>query len=131
MKNRIIWYMISLILLCTSVKGYAQGIDFFKGTFNEALTKAANEGKLVFVDFYATWCGPCKMLAPVFEQAGEEMKNDATFLKVDIDQSLELAQQFRISTVPTMMIFKDGKPVETLVGFMPKERIVQKVKSHL
>ena len=89
-----------------------------------------NQG-VVVVDFFATWCGPCKMLAPVFEQAGEEMKNDATFLKVDIDQSLELAQQFRISTVPTMMIFKDGKPVETLVGFMPKERIVQKVKSHL
>ena len=89
------------------------------------------EEGVVVVDFFATWCGPCKMLAPVFEQAGEEMKNDATFLKVDIDQSLELAQQFRISTVPTMMIFKDGKPVETLVGFMPKERIVQKVKSHL
>ena len=86
---------------------------------------------VVVVDFFATWCGPCKMLAPVFEQAGEEMKNDATFLKVDIDQSLEIAQQFRISTVPTMMIFKNGKPVETLVGFMPKERIVQKVKSHL
>ena len=89
------------------------------------------EEGIVVVDFFATWCGPCKMLAPVFEQAGEEMKNDATFLKVDIDQSLELAQQFRISTVPTMMIFKNGKPVETLVGFMPKERIVQKVKSHL
>jgi len=86
---------------------------------------------VVVVDFFATWCGPCKMLAPVFEQAGEEMKNDATFVKVDIDQSLELAQQFRISTVPTMMIFKDGKPVESLVGFMPKEAIVQKVKSHL
>ena len=89
-----------------------------------------NQG-VVVVDFFATWCGPCKMLAPVFEQAGKEMKNDATFLKVDIDQSLEIAQQFRISTVPTMMIFKNGKPVETLVGFMPKERIVQKVKSHL
>jgi len=86
---------------------------------------------VVVVEFFATWCGPCKMLAPVFEQAGEEMKNDATFLKVDIDQSLEIAQQFRISTVPTMMIFKDGKPVESLVGFMPKEAIVQKVKSHL
>ena len=86
---------------------------------------------VVVVDFFATWCGPCKMLAPVFEQAGEEMKNDATFLKVDIDQSLEIAQKFRISTVPTMIIFKDGKPVETLVGFMPKESIVQKVKSHL
>ena len=96
----------------------------FRGSVEE------NPG-VVVVDFFATWCGPCKMLAPVFEQAGEEMKNDATFLKVDIDQSLELAQQFRISTVPTMMIFKDGKPVETLVGFMPKERIVQKVKSHL
>ena len=86
---------------------------------------------VVVVDFFATWCGPCKMLAPVFEQVGEEMKNEATFLKVDIDQSLEIAQQFRISTVPTMMIFKDGKPVESLVGFMPKEAIVQKVKSHL
>lgn len=92
--------------------------------------EVTSEG-IVVVDFFANWCGPCKMLAPVFEQAGEEMKNYATFLKVDIDQSLELAQQFRISTVPTMMIFKDGKPVETLVGFMPKERIVQKVKSHL
>ncbi len=88
----------------------------FRGSVEE------NQG-VVVVDFFATWCGPCKMLAPVFEQAGEEMKNDATFLKVDIDQ--------RISTVPTMMIFKNGKPVETLVGFMPKERIVQKVKSHL
>ena len=86
---------------------------------------------VVVVDFFATWCGPCKMLAPIFEQAGEEMKNDATFLKVDIDQSLEIAQKFRISTVPTMIIFKDGKPVESLVGFMPKESIVQKVKSHL
>ena len=86
---------------------------------------------VVVVDFFATWCGPCKMLAPVFEQVGEEMKNEATFLKVDIDQSLEIAQKFRITTVPTMMIFKDGKPVESLVGFMPKESIVQKVKSHL
>jgi thioredoxin 1 len=86
---------------------------------------------VVVVDFFATWCGPCKMLAPVFEQVGEEMKNEATFLKVDIDQSLEIAQKFRITTVPTMMIFKDGKPVETLVGFMPKDSIVQKVKSHL
>ena len=90
------------------------------------------EGKGVYVvDFFATWCGPCKMLAPVFEQAGEELKNDATFVKVDIDESLEIAQQFRISTVPTMMIFKDGKVVESLVGFMPKDAIVQKVKSHL
>ena len=89
-----------------------------------------NQG-VVVVDFFATWCGPCKMLAPVFEQAGEEMQNEATFLKVDIDESLELARQFQISTVPTVMVFKNGKPVDSLVGFIPKEALVQKVKSHL
>ena len=91
------------------------------------------EGKegVVVVDFFATWCGPCKMLAPVFEALGEEMDGKARFLKLDVDQSLEIAQQFRISTVPTMMIFKDGKAVESLVGFMPKDAIVQKVKSNL
>ena len=59
------------------------------------------------------------------------MKNEATFLKVDIDESLELAQQFQVTTVPTVMVFKDGKQVDKFVGFMPKEAIVQKVKSHL
>ena len=88
------------------------------------------ESGVVVVDFFATWCGPCKMLSPVIDELSGELEN-VNFVKVDIDQSLELAQQFRISTVPTMMIFKNGKPVETLVGFMPKERIVQKVKSHL
>ena len=86
---------------------------------------------IVVVDFFATWCGPCKMLTPVFEALGEEMRNEARFVKVDIDQSLEIAQKFNISTVPTMMIFKDGKAVESLVGFMPKEKIKAKVKSHL
>lgn len=86
---------------------------------------------IVVVDFFATWCGPCKMLAPVFESLGEEMKNEAKFLKIDIDESLEIAQKFNISTVPTMVIFKNGKPVESLVGFMPKEKIESKIKSHL
>lgn len=86
---------------------------------------------IVVVDFFATWCGPCKMLTPVFESLGEEMRNEARFVKVDIDESLEIAQKFNISTVPTMMIFKDGKAVESLVGFMPKEKIKAKVKSHL
>ena len=56
---------------------------------------------------------------------------DATFVKVDIDQSLEIAQRFNITTVPTMMIFKNGQKVDSMVGFMPKEKLVEKVKSHL
>ncbi|KGJ49978.1 thioredoxin [Paraclostridium dentum] len=88
-----------------------------------------NQG-VVVVDFFATWCGPCKMLAPVFESVSEEL-NNAKFVKVDIDESLELAQKFGISTVPTMMIFKDGKVVDKLVGFMPKESLKAKVESHL
>ncbi|CEN24452.1 thioredoxin [[Clostridium] sordellii] len=92
---------------------------------------AVEEDKgVVVVDFFATWCGPCKMLAPVFESVSEELSN-AKFVKVDIDESLELAQKFGISTVPTMMIFKDGKVVDKLVGFMPKESLKSKVEAHL
>ena len=90
-----------------------------------------NEEGVVVVDFFATWCGPCKMLAPVFEDLGNEMKDSAKFVKVDIDQSMDIARKFMISTVPTMMIFKDGKPVETMVGFMPKAVIKSKVEAHI
>lgn len=89
----------------------------------------AIENGVVVVDFFATWCGPCKMLAPVFDEASQEV--DATFVKVDIDQSLEIAQRFNITTVPTMMVFKNGQKVDSMVGFMPKEKLVEKVKSHL
>lgn len=86
---------------------------------------------VVVVDFFATWCGPCNMLGPVFAELGEDMKDEAKFVKVDIDESLEIAQQFSVSTVPTMIIFKDGEAVETLIGFMPKNKIEMKVKSYL
>ena len=89
------------------------------------------ENGIVVVDFFATWCGPCKMLAPVFEDLGNEMKDSAKFVKVDIEQSVEIARKFMVSTVPTMMIFKDGKPVETMVGFMPKPAIKSKVEAHI
>lgn len=89
------------------------------------------ENGIVVVDFFATWCGPCKMLAPVFEELGNEMNENAKFIKVDIDQSMEIARKFMVSTVPTMMIFKDGKQVDTIVGFMPKESIKSKVETHI
>ena len=84
------------------------------------------ESGVVVVDFFATWCGPCKMLAPVFEEL-----TDVNFVKVDIDQSMDLAQKFRIVSVPTMKIFKNGEEVDTLMGFMPKDVLKSKVEAHL
>lgn len=85
---------------------------------------------VVVVDFFATWCGPCKMLAPVVEELSGELDN-VNFVKVDIDQSMDLAQKFRIVSVPTLKIFKNGEDVDTLVGFMPKEVLKSKVEAHL
>jgi thioredoxin 1 len=93
--------------------------------------KSEIENGVTVVDFFATWCGPCKMLAPVLEGLSTEMEGKAKFIKVDIDQSLDLANQFQISSVPTMVIFKDGQKVEQLVGFLPKEKIQQAIEAKL
>ena len=89
------------------------------------------ENGVVVVDFFATWCGPCKMLAPVLEGLSSEMEGKAKIIKVDIDQSSDLANKFEVSSVPTMMVFKDGKKADTMVGFLPKERIKQTIEANL
>ena len=71
--------------------------------------------KIIVVDFFATWCGPCKMLGPVVEQAAGEM-SDVQFYKVDIDEEMELAQRYQIMSVPTLLFFKNGEPVKKSVG---------------
>lgn len=98
---------------------------------NEFANEVENTKGTVVVDFFATWCGPCKMLSPVFESLGNDMKEEATFLKVDIDESLELAQKFQVSTVPTVIVFKDGKEQDKLVGFIPKQKLEEMIKSHI
>ncbi|MCC0630669.1 thioredoxin [Clostridioides sp. ES-S-0108-01] len=98
---------------------------------NEFINEVENKEGLVVVDFFATWCGPCKMLSPIYEALGNEMAEKASFLKVDIDQSIELTQQFEVSTVPTVIIFKDGKPVDRLIGFIPKDNLKDKVESYM
>ena len=85
---------------------------------------------VVVVDFFATWCPPCKMLAPVFEEVSTELTK-AKFVKVDIDQSMKIAQKHSITSVPTVMVFKNGEPVERLVGFTPKENLKSKIAAHI
>lgn len=82
--------------------------------FNEVYDKG-----VVLVDFFATWCGPCKMVAPVLEELSEEMKN-VTFVKVDVDQETELAAKYKVMSIPTLIVLKDGVIVNTAMGFQPK-----------
>lgn len=98
------------------------------GNFNEEIN---NTEKLVLVDFYATWCGPCKMLAPVFQEVANDFEGKADFYKIDIDASLDIARQFSVSTVPTVIVFRNGEPIERLVGFMPKENLASKIKEYI
>lgn len=89
--------------------------------------KILSENKKVVVDFYAYWCGPCKMMSPMFEAAATEIK-DVVFVKLNVDELQSIAQEFEISSIPTMILFKDGKLFEQSVGFMPKDKIVSFAK---
>lgn len=98
---------------------------------NEFESEVVNRDGVVVVDFFATWCGPCKMLTPVYNSLSNEMNGRVDFFKVDIDQSLELAQRFTVTTVPTVIVFKDGEEMDRLVGFIPKNSLKDKVEEHL
>ncbi len=84
------------------------------------------EGKgAVIVDFFATWCGPCKILSPIIEQIAAEFDGKITVGKLDIDENLEIATAYQVNAVPTVMFFKDGQAVQTFVGVQPREVLVE------
>ncbi|NFS10553.1 thioredoxin [Clostridium botulinum] len=97
----------------------------------EFMEKVENTKGVVMVDFFADWCSPCKMLAPIFEEVSSEFNDKAKLFKLNVDESGEIAQKYGVFSIPTMIIFKDGKAVENLTGFMPKENITNKLKAHL
>lgn len=82
---------------------------------------------LVFVDFYAEWCGPCKVTSPLIDEISEEKKN-IKFVKIDVDQNSNLSSQYSVFSIPTFMIFKDGKAVNQFVGAMGKESFLEEIK---
>lgn len=88
---------------------------------NEDFNKEIANGTVV-VDFYADWCGPCQMLAPVIEELASERSN-TKFIKVNVDEQQDLAKQYGVMSIPTIIVFKNGKIANTNVGFVPKEII--------
>ncbi|SUY48203.1 thioredoxin [Clostridium putrefaciens] len=89
-----------------------------------------NQSGVVVVDFWASWCGPCKMLSPVIEELSNEM-TIAKFTKVNVDENPQSSQNFNIASIPTLLVFKDGKVVDTMVGFRPKAELEQLVKKYI
>ena len=96
----------------------------FQGTVLESDTP-------VFVDFWADWCGPCKMIAPVVEELAEEFDGRFNFTKVDVDANPKVAMQFGIRSIPTLLLFKDGKVAEQIVGAVPKAILKRKIEKVL
>lgn len=94
-------------------------INGSKDNFDSEVLKSE---KKVLVDFNATWCGPCKMLAPVIEEISDEV-NDVKFVSVDVDDEEELAEEYGVSTIPCLVLFDNGKEVSRNIGFMPKDEI--------
>ena len=87
-----------------------------------------NSTKPVLVDFYADWCGPCQMLAPVIDEIAEELEGEAVVCKLNVDEARALAMEFRVATIPTLMVFKNGEAVETVIGARPKDEIIALLK---
>ncbi|HCW7790483.1 TPA: thioredoxin [Staphylococcus aureus] len=89
------------------------------------------ESGVQLVDFWATWCGPCKMIAPVLEELAADYEGKADILKLDVDENPSIAAKYEVMSIPTLIVFKDGQPVDKVVGFQPKENLAEVLDKHL
>jgi len=113
-------------LLKTKLKNMAQ--IFTDQNFDELVLKS---DKPVVVDFWAEWCGPCRMLAPVVEELSEEFKGSALIGKLNVDENAEVSMRYGIRSIPTLLFFKNGELVDKQVGVVPKNVLAEKIKKHL
>lgn len=97
-----------------------------KSNFSEII----NDNKPVLVDFFATWCGPCKALAPILQDAKAELGEEVKIVKIDVDKNQELASKFQVQGVPTLILFKNGNQLWRQSGVVPKHELVQLIRTH-
>ena len=101
-------------------------IEITKDNFDEVRTKNKN----LVVDCWAAWCGPCKMMGPIFEKLAAENASRASFGKIDCDKNPDLARKLKVMAIPTLLFFKDGESVDEIVGLVPKEDIEEAMQRH-
>jgi thioredoxin 1 len=106
----------------------ANTVDVTDATFK---SDVIDSDKTVVVDFWATWCGPCKMVAPVLDEIAGEHKDKITVAKLDIDVNQQTAQQYQVMSIPTMIVFQNGQPVKQIVGARPKAALLNDLADYL
>ena len=105
-----------------------QVVHLTDDTFDETIKNAKGP---VLVDFWAAWCGPCKIIGPLLDQLAGEMSGQATIAKVNVDENGDLSARFGIRSIPTLLVFKDGREVDRIVGVQPKAAIVSRLERHV
>jgi thioredoxin 1 len=103
-------------------------VELTEKNFEAEVRKSA---KPVLVDFWAEWCGPCKMISPIVDEIAKDLDGKLKVAKVNVDDAQELAANFNIMSIPTLIIFKNGEPVEMMVGAMSKEHMMEKITPHV
>ena len=98
---------------------------------NSNFAELLQSDKLVVVDFWATWCGPCRMLSPILDEVEAEMAGKIEVVKVNVDDADEIAAQYRIMSIPTLLFFKGGQVVDKTVGALPKNVLTEKINANL
>ena len=98
---------------------------------DDTVESAANQYPLLIVDCWAEWCGPCRMIAPVLEELARELSGKVVIGKLNVDQNMATANKYRISAIPTLLVFKDGKLIDKMVGAYPKATLAAKIQKYL
>ncbi len=106
----------------------AQIIEITDENFEQ---EVCNANKLTLVDFWATWCGPCRKLTPIIEEIANEYNDKVKFVKIKVDENMKTAQTYSISGVPCLLLFKEGKPIERIVNLVPKTVITSILNKYL